>query len=139
MHLSRIFVATIALLASAYVYAAPPAEYSGPSPAALKQLRINHCDQSAEKAKSIMQATIKAKKFNAAPEVLRQTAPDSPERAVMQQLFHSKWLISSVLIQSAAFGAGMTPSGVGEQSKRDIEELTYDYVRSMCIAASLEQ
>jgi hypothetical protein len=130
-------VLTILLLTSSHVFAGPATKYE-PSDADLKRIKINLCELSAEKARSITRATIKAKKFNADSEVIAQTAAESQEREIMQQLFQSEGLISTVLIQGASFGASMMPSSEGVSTKQNIEELTFLYVRSLCISASLE-
>lgn len=126
------------LMASPHLLAAPQTPYQ-PSAKDIIQLKINLCEQSAEKARSITKATIKSGNFDATHEVLNQTAPGSNERQIMQQLFHVRGLVSTVLIQNASFGASMIPPPEeAERARRSIEELTYYYVRSRCIAASLE-
>lgn len=126
-------VAIVFLLSTSHLFA-QPATQTKPSAAALKQFKLNFCESNAEKARDITRATIKAKKFNAAPEVIAQTIAGSPEREVMQQLFQSEGLISSVLIRSASFGASVTGE---EKDKSDVDEFAFEYVRSRCIAATL--
>lgn len=110
-----------------------------PSEADIKQLRINLCDSAAEKARNIAGATIKSKKTDAMPEVMRQTIKDSREREIMKQLFHNKGLISSVLLGSAARGASILPPPESKEAIQNIEELTYFYVQNLCISSSLGQ
>lgn len=139
MNPSRIATVVVLLSALTHVYAAPAVQDSGPSDDALKRIRINLCEHSAETARSITRATIKGKLFDATKEVLAQTVPGSDERKIMQQLFQRGGLISSVLIQSANYGLFFASTSEVRQATEKIDELTYDYVRSMCIAASLDQ
>lgn len=136
MKLKRIAL-TALLIISPHLFAESTTKYQS-SDADMKYLKINLCEASAEKARSITRATIKSKKFDAAPEVIAQTAAGSDERKIMQQLFQNGGLISTVLIQSASFGAAMMPTSDGEQTNQNIEELAFLYVRSLCISASLE-
>lgn len=110
-----------------------------PSKDEIQQLRINLCDSTAEKARDIAWATIKSKKADAMPEVMRQTIEGSPEREIMKQLFHNKGLVSSVLLGSAARGARTLPPAESKAAIQNIEELTYSYARNLCISSSLNQ
>lgn len=110
-----------------------------PSEADIKQLRINLCDSAAEKARNIAGATIKSKKTDAMPEVMRQTIEGSHEREIMKQLFQNRGLISSVLLGSAVRGANILPPPESKAAIQNIEELTNLYVRNLCISSSLNQ
>lgn len=110
-----------------------------PSEADIKQLRINLCDSTAEKARNIAGATIKSRKTDATPEVMRQTIEGSHEREIMKQLFQNRGLISSVLLGSAARGASILPQPESKAAVQSIEELTYLYVQNLCISSSLNQ
>jgi hypothetical protein len=127
----------IVLLAGSSQVLAQQAKTPVPSEAELRAVRISVCELSADKARSIASATIKAKKYNADAEVLAQTIEGSPDRNLMQKLFQRDDLISTVLIRSASFGASAIPAPEGDEYKKDIAELTYRYVRSTCIAATL--
>jgi hypothetical protein len=104
---------------------------------ARKLLSTALCDLTAEKAASVIQATMKAKKFDARPEVISQTSQGSAERSVLLEIFATDSIITSVLLHSAAFGAGMMPTGIADESRKDIEKFAFLYVRNACALESI--
>lgn len=126
----------VVLLGPPQVFA-QQAKTLGPSADELRSIGLRICELSADKARSIVSATIKSQKHNVDTEIVAQTIEGSPERNLMQQIFHRDDLVSTVLIRSANFGALVVPPQEGEEYKRGIIELTYQYVRNSCIAATL--
>ena len=128
----------IALLGSSQVLAQQGKAFR-PSAADLRSAQLSLCELSADKAKSIISATIKSQRHNVDAEIVAQTIEGSPERKLMQQIFHRDDLVATVLIRSADFGSVAVTPQDDEKYKKGIIELTYRYVRSTCIAATLSR
>ena len=129
-------VSIVFLLGTSPLFAQPATQYKSPKADLIKQFKLNICEANAEKAREITRATIKAKTFNATPEVIAQTIAGSPERELMMHLFEPEGLIASVLIRSASFGARMIPSE-GNKGRSDIDEFAFEYVRNKCNFATM--
>lgn len=132
----NILVWLVALLGSSQVLA-QQGKAPRPSAAELRTFRLSMCELSADKAKSIISATIKSQERDVDAEIVVQTIEGSPERKLMQQIFHRDDLVSTVLIRSANSSSVAVTLQEDREYKQGIIELTYRYVRNSCIAATL--
>ena len=103
------------------------------------QQQLEDCLKLAQKVSKIIDQSMKTKTYDAGPQVLANSLPNTQERTNLMDIFAPSSTLNIVLVHQAAYAADLAANKAGPAIREKIKSMGYTHILNQCIVHHLSQ